>query len=213
MLTISAPEVGRIGRTQSFGQKFVARRERRDRAGEFNHAVAGDTENREQAAQRRLRMAEAGLIGTRIADLLPGFFVEQKIEPRQHDGAARRGGNGGEQPRGRAIRAGRADCDDRGAAAPGLDPFNLRLDQKRLAPRGVDEIMPCENRRPLGDCDVEEIQRDPPIGIEFRQNQRIQFLPGDVLDNQFIDETGEFAGEMPSIGRRCADETGFGFDR
>ena len=81
----------------------------------------------------------------------------------------------------------------------------LRFDQRNLAPRFVDQSLLAKTLRPLLDRDIEEIERDPPIAVELGKNERIEPFPGHILDDQFVDEIGELAGQMPGIGGGRSD--------
>ena len=141
-------------------------------------------------------------------DLLPCGSVEVAIEAGEHYCALRQTGDRRQEARRRAIRAGRADGDHRPAHTAGFDPCDLPFDGQRAPPRRIDEMVVGQNPRPMCDRYIEEIERDPPIVIEFRKDQRIERRKGDILDDQFVDEIGEIAGKCEGIERRCADETG-----
>ncbi len=142
-------------------------------------------------------------------DALPSLFIETEIEAGQDDGATRGLRNRGEQAGGGAIAARRTDGDNRAFDAAALNGMHLLGDEAHAPGRSIDEIMCGQDLRPLLHGNVEEIQGDPPIPVEFRQDQRIELFPGDVFDDEFVDETDEFAGKMPRIDRGRPDEQGF----
>ena len=60
----------------------------------------------------------------------------------------------------------------------------------------------------MRDGDVEEIERDAPVAVELVGPERLDPVPGDPLDGEFVDQGGEFAREVPGVGRRGGDEQG-----
>ena len=68
-------------------------------------------------------------------------------------------------------------------AAPAASARDLVLDQQRAARRAIDEAALGEPGRPLREGDLEEVERDAPIGVEIVGDQRFQPLRRDALDD------------------------------
>jgi len=197
--------------TQSLRYEFAAQGEVWRNLAKAHNIFAANFENAKKAAKCCLRMRERGLaiLFRTTRDQCPGDGVEVLIKARQNDRAPWRSRNGRKQPRGGSIRSSGADCDHRPGHGAIAQAAALRFDKRNLAPRSIHEAAFSQNLRPLRDRDIQKIERDPPIEIELRQNERIEPFPSHILDDQLIDEAGKFARQMPGIGGGRRDKKRF----
>ena len=117
---------------------------------------------------------DADRIAVGIADQPPGGVVEIAIEVGQHHRALRRARDRGDQPRRRAVGAGRAGDDRRPARAVGGERLDFGVDRQRGAARAIDQAALGEPVGPVGEGDLEEVEGDAPIGIEAVGDQIVQ---------------------------------------
>ena len=150
-------------------------------------------------------MGGAGFIAA--SDLRERFFVETLIKAGQDDGALRAAGNGREQARGDNIGAGRADRHHRARIA--RHRFNGARDQRLLARGRVDKAALGLNMGPGLDRNVEKIERDAPIIVEFAA-EIVEPAPSDIFNDHFIDQSRQFAGQAPGVGGMSGDQQRFG---
>ena len=198
----TAPGVGRVGRAQRLAEEACAGGVRGAGFAERTHGVAADADDLQQPVEDRLGVAgDADRVAVGIAEQRPGGGVEVAIEVGQHDRALRRTRNRRHQPCGGAVGAGRAGDDRRSALCPRGERLDLGVDRQRRAARAVDEAALGEPVGPMGEGDLEEVERHAPIGIETVGHQVVQSPGVDALDDEVVDQAGKVAGEREGLGR------------
>ena len=206
----SAPGVGRLGGAQGLAHERRPRGERAGGRAQRANLVPPHADEPDQPAEQRLRVArEPLLVAVARADHVPGAVVEMRVEAGQHDRAPIRPGDGGDQPGGGAVGAGRARDDRRAPPDPraAVESGDLGLDQGAHAGRSIDEAVLGEPLRPDVEGDLEEVERDAPVAVVRRVRREVMERPGvDPLDDHVVDQRGEVAGERISLGRRRGHE-------
>ena len=90
--------------------------------------------------------------------------------------------------------------------APAASRVDLGLDEQRDALGAVDEAVLGEPLRPVGEGDLEKVERDAPIGVVAVRRQRLEPSPVDALDDHVVDQRREVAGERIGLGRGRGDQ-------
>ncbi len=177
-----------------------------------HHLVAGNFETIEQCLHGELRMAESGCaLRAAAADKFPSRLIEIRVEPGQHDRAARQARDGRQQRRRRRHRAGRARRDHGSVRAGKARGF--RRDQPIAPCRRFDRAMRGQKLRPGFARDLQELQRELPILVDLVRHQPLELVPGHLPRRHVVHQAGEVVGERQSGGRSACDQRNVGLCR
>ena len=173
------------------------------------HGVAPDCERIEQLMHGELGVAGGGRATVRFVvgvagDQRPTGVVEVHVEAGQHQRAVRQFRDGGEQLGGRRHRAG-GTGGDHGRVAAGK-AFRFGLDQFVAALGGFDGAALVAQGRPGVARDLEEVERELPIGIEIARHQAVELAPRHLACGHVVHQAGEVVGKTERGGRRIGDQ-------
>ncbi|ODN69362.1 hypothetical protein A6302_03346 [Methylobrevis pamukkalensis] len=194
------PAVGGLGRPHGLGQDAAAGGGGRIFLAQHGDVAAVEADHAKKMGKGRLRMAgDAG--ADRRGDQAEARVVEIGVEARQHHGALRQARDRGQQPGGGRDRAGRAGGDDR-AGRPGGQPVDQPLGEAATPLHRLDQAAFGEKRRPGGGGDVEEGQRQLPVGGVVVGHETGEAPPVHLLGRRLVHQGEQIAGEVDRVGRR-----------
>ena len=183
-------------------------------AGVTRASSRGSSRAAPMAASKRFNIVCGWVkVGSRLCSVQPTLAQDVRahdlIEARQDHGAIFEPGDGGEQPRGRRLRAGGAERDHRRGRRRAGKLRDLRFNEAFLIGAGVDASPVGENLRPFAQGDLQKFRRDRPeiaVGVVA---QSIEGVDRNIFDVQFVDEGAEFGGQRIGGRRRRCDEKRF----